>query len=352
MRRAARRPFPGRPGSRPRRAVRCRAAQGERRIGQHPWRWPRQARPRQTARRHVSRPTAVLESRSHRPIPWQRELRKAPRSSRDGSNRRPGAQIKGRSLNRRRKHTARMAGPGRIGRRTFGPAAQGQRPAPRIVQRSDRHLHKDRPLSGEDKRSLQGELLDAVKPDAVRSQKGKLEKGRAGHDGRAEHHVASQPGVIGQRQPPREQKPIAVRQPDRGPQQWMVRRALAGRRDVGLFGSGGLKPAPYGAATTNACFMTLSGDATIVDRTRYEIALPGSTPLALLRLPHMRREADWPHIGPVLPYLMSNKRSLLHAHTGSTRLPYLPRYIFTSIGRQIITNAIFNLVLGCTQLYQ
>ncbi len=112
--------------------------------------------------------------------------------------------------------------------RVQGPVLSGarvhaDRPAARVLAGADGDLHLHAALLGQHQRGSDGQLLDVVAADLVTGPDRQLHQGGPGQQGAAEHLVVGQPGVGAQGQVAGEHEAVAVGEPDRRPEQRVVR---------------------------------------------------------------------------------------------------------------------------------
>lgn len=95
---------------------------------------------------------------------------------------------------------------------------------------------------GQHQRGLQGQLGDLAEADLVTGVHGQFEVGGGGQDGTAQDTVVGEPSVGAGRQPPAEDEPAGVGDPDGGRQQRVTGALQPGGGDITGVVGGGVQP--------------------------------------------------------------------------------------------------------------
>lgn len=112
----------------------------------------------------------------------------------------------------------------------LGARVDIQHPAARLVRLAHRQLELDARLLAQGEGRLQQELLHDLAADLARDVQRELQEHRASQQPRAPDDVVGEPRLRLQREPAREQPPLATGDSDRRAEQRMTARRLADRR--------------------------------------------------------------------------------------------------------------------------
>ncbi|CAM5543754.1 hypothetical protein SCANM63S_04752 [Streptomyces canarius] len=131
-----------------------------------------------------------------------------------------------------------------LGASVFLPGVQVEGASSGLVGRAHGELEDESAVVGEDQGCFQGEFLDGAAAELLGGVLRQFQERRPRQQHRPVHRMVGQPRMRPQRQPPREQLPLGIRQRQRRTQQRMPRTAQTHRAHVAAPAAPDLQPVP------------------------------------------------------------------------------------------------------------